>query len=74
MPVADAGVDHWLVFPTLSTDLNGHGTDVDGKIVKYKWTQQTSLQASQSFWAATIMESKGEIYVTFGSIVWRLQL
>ena len=38
-PVASAGTDITLTLPTNSTNLNGTGTDPDGAIVKYEWTQ-----------------------------------
>ena len=38
-PVADAGSDKTIVFPTNSTALSGSGTDADGTISTYAWTQ-----------------------------------
>ncbi len=38
-PVANAGTDKSIVFPTLSTVLSGTGTDPDGTIVSYLWTK-----------------------------------
>lgn len=38
-PVANAGTDITLVLPTNSTSINGSGTDADGTIAGYGWTQ-----------------------------------
>ena len=38
-PLANAGADQILMLPTSSTTLNGSGTDVDGTIATYAWTQ-----------------------------------
>ncbi|MEP7232654.1 MAG: PKD domain-containing protein [Ginsengibacter sp.] len=38
-PVADAGPDVILVLPTNSVTINGVGTDPDGTITKYAWSQ-----------------------------------
>jgi gliding motility-associated-like protein len=38
-PVANAGTDITLVLPNNSTTLNGSGTDPDGSITGYGWTQ-----------------------------------
>lgn len=39
LPIADAGADRSLVLPTNHTTLSGAGTDPDGYIVWYSWTQ-----------------------------------
>ena len=39
VPVADAGVDRTLTQPLGSVRLNGSGTDRDGTIERYAWTQ-----------------------------------
>ncbi|KAA9039312.1 T9SS type A sorting domain-containing protein [Ginsengibacter hankyongi] len=38
-PVADAGGDGTITLPTNSVPLTGTGTDVDGTIVAYQWSQ-----------------------------------
>lgn len=38
-PVANGGADQYLVYPTRSVTLNGSGTDVEGGITSYQWTQ-----------------------------------
>ncbi|GAA4341535.1 malectin domain-containing carbohydrate-binding protein [Flaviaesturariibacter amylovorans] len=38
-PVANAGPDHSLTLPTSSVVLNGSGTDNDGTITTYTWSQ-----------------------------------
>ncbi len=38
-PVANAGNDQQIIFPTTSALLSGSGTDTDGSIVSYKWTK-----------------------------------
>ncbi|HEY0066105.1 MAG TPA: carbohydrate-binding protein, partial [Flavisolibacter sp.] len=38
-PVANAGPDQNIIFPTTSVQLNGSGTDPDGTISTYKWSK-----------------------------------
>ncbi len=38
-PVANAGTDQALTLPNDSTELSGSGTDPDGNIVSYSWSQ-----------------------------------
>jgi gliding motility-associated-like protein len=38
-PVANAGVNHSITLPTNSVTINGSGTDSDGTIISYAWTQ-----------------------------------
>lgn len=38
-PVANAGPNRFLIFPESSIELFGSGTDADGKVVEYVWTQ-----------------------------------
>ncbi|WP_277235083.1 malectin domain-containing carbohydrate-binding protein [Hymenobacter sp. YC55] len=38
-PVANAGLDKTITLPTSSTDLTGSGTDADGTVATYSWTQ-----------------------------------
>lgn len=38
-PVANAGANQSITLPTSSTTLNGSGTDADGTVVRYGWTQ-----------------------------------
>jgi gliding motility-associated-like protein len=39
-PVANAGGDITITLPTNSTNINGSGSDPDGSIATYAWTQQ----------------------------------
>jgi len=39
MPSANAGIDQIITLPTTSTNLNGTGTDPDGSIASFNWTQ-----------------------------------
>lgn len=45
IPVADAGPNQIIVAPTSSVVLAGKGTDIDGEIVSYAWTQYGGLPA-----------------------------
>lgn len=45
IPVADAGPNQIIVAPTSSVVLAGNGTDIDGTIVSYSWTQYGGLPA-----------------------------
>ena len=38
-PVANAGPDQSIILPDNRITLVGHGTDVDGTVVTYKWKQ-----------------------------------
>jgi len=38
-PVANAGFDQTITFPTDSVELSGSGTDADGTIVSYSWSK-----------------------------------
>ena len=38
-PIANAGVDQTIMLPTDSVELSGSGTDPDGNIVSYSWSQ-----------------------------------
>lgn len=40
-PVANAGADKTITLPTNSVSLTGSGTDADGQIVSYSWTQKS---------------------------------
>jgi predicted esterase len=45
-PVANAGANKTITLPTNSITLTGSGTDQDGKIVSYKWTQSSGPTAA----------------------------
>ena len=45
-PVANAGPDQTITLPTSSVSLAGSGTDVDGTVVSYLWTQLSGPSAS----------------------------
>ena len=38
-PTANAGADQTITLPTNSVELNGSGTDIDGTITSYSWSQ-----------------------------------
>ena len=38
-PIANAGIDQIIILPTDSVELSGSGTDPDGNIVSYSWSQ-----------------------------------
>jgi len=45
-PVSDAGSDKTITLPENSTSLNGSGTDANGSISSYKWTQSSGPSSS----------------------------
>ena len=45
-PVANAGPDRAITLPTSSASLTGSGTDADGTIASYLWTQVTGPSTS----------------------------
>lgn len=45
-PVANAGADINLIYPTNSVTINGSGSDADGSIVSYAWTKQSGGAAT----------------------------
>ena len=45
-PVANAGPNQTIVLPTNSVTLNGSGTDADGTVVSYAWSQVSGPSAS----------------------------
>lgn len=45
-PVSNAGADIFLVAPTNSVTIYGSGTDADGTITKYQWSQVSGPMAS----------------------------
>jgi hypothetical protein len=47
-PVANAGADINLVLPSSSVIITGSGTDPDGTVVSYVWTQQSGPSAAIS--------------------------
>jgi gliding motility-associated-like protein len=53
-PVANAGTDVNITLPVNTASLNGSGTDSDGTIAVYKWTQQSGPST------ATIVTSNAE--------------
>ena len=46
LPTADAGSDIQISLPTDTTTLNGGGTDPDGTIASYKWTELSGPQST----------------------------
>lgn len=45
-PTADAGTDITITLPTNSTTLSGSGTDTDGTIASYSWSQISGTSAT----------------------------
>ncbi len=46
VPTADAGLSQSITFPTDSVTLSGTGTDADGQVVAYLWSQVSGPAAS----------------------------
>lgn len=46
LPTANAGSDQAITLPTSSVTLNGSGTDSDGSIVSYSWSQISGVSAT----------------------------
>lgn len=69
-PVANAGVDKQITLPTSSVKLYGSGTDSDGSIKYYKWSQtggpSTATISGSSTATATVSNLKaGKYYFRF---------
>lgn len=70
-PVANAGPDQTITLPTSTVTLNGSGTDIDGTIVKYEWSNaigtkwpgqtvtMTGLIAGTYTYNLTVTDDKG---------------
>jgi predicted esterase len=69
-PVANAGGDITLVSPTNSVTINGSGTDADGTITKYQWTQVSGPSASTLSGATTPTLSATNLKV--GTYIYKL--
>lgn len=69
-PTANAGSNRTITLPTNSTTLSGSGTDSDGTITAYRWTQLSGPNTA-SFTAATAA-STGVSNLVEGSYVFRL--
>jgi hypothetical protein len=68
-PVAGAGLDVAITLPTSSAALNGGGTDSDGSVTSYKWSQVSGATAAivSANTAATVVSG-----LLQGSYVFRL--
>jgi hypothetical protein len=44
-PIANAGPDMTVILPIDSVQLDGKGTDLDGRIVSYSWSQSYGLSS-----------------------------
>ena len=55
-PVADAGTDIEITLPVNSITLDGSGTDSDGSIVSYEWSQDINNPSSASISDPTIAD------------------
>lgn len=45
-PIANAGVDQTITLPTSSVTLSGSGTDTDGSVASYTWSQVSGTAAT----------------------------
>ncbi|NTX60549.1 discoidin domain-containing protein [Myxococcus sp. CA051A] len=68
-PVANAGADRSLVLPTSSLTLTGTGTDADGTIASYAWTQVSGTTATLSGASTATLAVSG---LSAGTFVFRL--
>ncbi|NTX49886.1 discoidin domain-containing protein [Myxococcus sp. CA039A] len=68
-PVANAGADRSLVLPTSSLTLTGTGTDADGTIASYAWTQVSGTTATVSGASTATLAVSG---LSAGTFVFRL--
>ncbi len=66
-PVASAGTDKTLTLPASTTSLNGSGTDADGTIKAYAWTQasgpNTATFSSKTIAAPSVINLVAGSYV-----------
>jgi gliding motility-associated-like protein len=65
-PIANAGPNITLFLPTNSTNLSGSGSDADGTIASYQWTQISGVAATltnSSSSTVTISNLVEEVYV-----------
>ena len=71
-PSANAGADKSITLPTNSASLTGSGTDPDGTISSYQWTQQSGPStATMTAATTTVMNATG---LVAGSYVFRLKV
>lgn len=71
-PVANAGADKTLTLPTSSVKLYGSGTDSDGSVKYYKWTQTSGPSAATISGASTAMATVSDLKA--GNYYFRLQV
>lgn len=69
-PTADAGPDKTITLPTNSTILNGSGTDTDGTIASYSWSQFSG--PSTATFNSTVVASPTVGSLIAGTYVFRL--
>lgn len=60
-PIANAGADIIITLPTSSTNISGSGSDPDGSIAAYKWTQVTGPSTATLSNAATPTVTAGAL-------------
>lgn len=71
-PSANAGTDKSITVPTSSTSLTGSGTDPDGTISSYQWTQQSGPStATMTAATTTVLNTSG---LVAGSYMFRLKV
>lgn len=68
-PVANAGVDQILTLPTSTTSFTGTGSDADGSISSYVWTQVSGAAATLSGANTTALTVSG---LVAGNYIFRL--
>ncbi|MES2428254.1 MAG: hypothetical protein V4560_14840 [Bacteroidota bacterium] len=69
-PVSDAGTDSAITLPVNSVHLLGHGTDVDGTIVSYNWTQSSG----PNFWTIVTPLDSNTLVTNLTNGVYKFQL
>jgi hypothetical protein len=71
-PLANAGADKTVTAPASSISLTGSGTDQDGTISSYQWTQQSGPStATMTAATTTVLNAAG---LVAGSYVFRLKV
>lgn len=73
LPVANAGSDLTVTLPTSSTTLNGSGTDSDGSISSYAWSQ-VSGPVTATFSSKTVAKPTVSGLTTAGTYTFRLKV
>jgi hypothetical protein len=64
-PVANAGADKTITLPTSSVTITGSGTDADGTIASYAWTQVSGGTATLANTTTTTLSLSGLVAGTY---------